>query len=205
MSDMDVRALLISLRLISLLVMFSLIAAPLHAADDVLFPPGKQVQGKKKNKDEANGKAEQKAVFKEAETLKKEIVQLNQELYKFEEELLYPANSQLSIFLSLDPKSGFLLDSVELEVDDKMVTSHLYSENELNALRRGGVQRLYIGSISDGAHRISIQINGLGLNNRYFRNKQRAEINKENRAKNIELVVSESGPSREPTTKIKQW
>lgn len=200
---MDLRALLIPLRVISLLVVLGLMVDPLFAADATQPPPGMVANDKKQKADKE--KVEQKAVYKDAEALKKEIVELNQELYKFEEDLLYPANSQLSIFLSLDPKSGFLLDSVELEVDDKMVTSHLYSENELNALRRGGVQRLYIGSLADGAHRISVQINGLGLNNRYFRNKQRANITKANSAKHIELVVSESGPSREPTTKIKQW
>jgi hypothetical protein len=197
MPDMDFRSLLISL-----LVALSLMVTPLYAAD-AMPPPPQDAQAKKPTEDK--NKAEQKAVFKEAEALKKEIVELNQELYRFEEELLYPANSQFSIYLSLDSKTGFLLDSVELEVDEKMVTSHLYSETEIIALKRGGVQRLYIGSLADGAHKISVQINGLGANNRYFRNKQRANITKENSAKHIELVVSESGPSREPTTKIKQW
>lgn len=201
MSDMDFRSLLISLTL-----MFGLAALPGHATDKVLpLSAAGQAPVKSAGEGESAISAEQKAVFKEAEALKKEIVELNRELYHFEEELLYPANSQVSVFLSIDAKTGFVLDSIELQINDSLVTSHLYSENEINALKRGGVQRLYIGSLSDGAHKITVQVNGLGANNRYFRNKQRASITKQNSAKYIELVIAESGPSREPTTKIKQW
>lgn len=187
--------------LIALLVALSLISHPLHAADPKTSP----ASGKDEKQADTKNKAEQKAIYKEAEALKKDIIALNQELYRFEEDLLYPANSQLSVFLSIDPKSGFLLDSVELEVNDNLVTSHLYTENEIIALKRGGIQRLYIGSLLDGDHKISVQINGLGVNNRYFRNKQRAKITKGNSAKHIELIISESGQTREPATKIKQW
>jgi hypothetical protein len=204
MIDMEFRPVL---RFLLVVLMLTLGTGPVWAEGKPPDAAKPAVDGtaRKEAERKAAEKEAEKAVFAEVEALKKDIVELNQELYRFEEELLYPANSQIAVFLSFEPKTGFVLDSIELQINERMVTSHLYTENEIVALKRGGVQRLYIGSLSDGEHKISVQVNGLGANNRYFRNRQRASIVKENSARYIELVIGESGPAREPAAKIKQW
>ncbi len=64
----------------------------------------------------------------EVQDLKDAVLDLNRELFMLEEELLYPANTQIAVFLSMDIGEFFALDSVQLKVDGKEVTSYLYTE-----------------------------------------------------------------------------
>ncbi len=157
------------------------------------------------NKSKVKPKAIDPALLKEAEQLKKQLIQLNSELYQFEEDLLYPANTQLGVFLSMSSESSFILDSIEIRLDDKLVTSYLYKQNEISALKKGGVQRLFLGSLSDGRHKLTARFNGQGANNRYFRRKKALPFTKDQNAKFIQLVVTESKTTREPLFKVKQW
>ena len=150
-------------------------------------------------------KALDPALIKEAEQLKKQLVQLNSELYAFEEDLLYPANTQLGVFLSMSKDSSFVLDSIEIRLDDKLVTSYLYKENEISSLKNGGIQRLYLGSLADGKHKLTARFNGQGANNQYFRRKKALPFTKDQNAKFIQLVVTESSTSNEPLFKVKAW
>tara|TARA_R110002072_G_scaffold172728_1_gene326969 strand:- start:51960 stop:52559 length:600 start_codon:yes stop_codon:yes gene_type:complete len=145
------------------------------------------------------------ALVSEAEKIKKEIIKINQELYKFQKELLYPSNTQLAIFLSYSEKTSFVLDSIEINLDGKLVSSSLYRDSEIEALKKGGIQRIYLGSLSDGKHKLSMQFNGQGQNERYFRRKKILSFIKEENARYIQLIVSDNNVSGEPVFKVKQW
>jgi len=151
------------------------------------------------------GHAVEKSIQTEAEQLKKEVIDLNRELFKLEEELLFPTNTQFTIFLSVDPKSRFVVDSVEVQLDGKMATSYLYRESETIALAKGGVQRLYVGNLASGPHKIIANLNGQGSNKRYFKRNKIFTFDKDNKAKYIELIITESGVTAEPVFKIKEW
>lgn len=146
-----------------------------------------------------------KSVIKEAEELKKKLIQLNRELYFFEKELLYPTNTQLAVFLSLAPQNSLIIDSIEILLDKQLVASYIYKENEISALKKGGIQRVFLGSLSDGAHNLTVKFNGQGANNRYFKREKKIKFTKENDAKYIQMMVSESKTTREPLFKFKQW
>ena len=145
------------------------------------------------------------AIVNDAEKIKKDIIELNQRLYQFEEALLYPANTQLAVFLSYADNNAFVLDSVELRLDDKLVSSSLYQETELAALKNGGIQRIYLGSLVDGKHKLTVQFNGQGRNDSYFRRKKALNFIKEEQARFIQLIVSEDRATGEPLFKVKQW
>tara|TARA_R110001592_G_scaffold137324_1_gene355232 strand:- start:17095 stop:17706 length:612 start_codon:yes stop_codon:yes gene_type:complete len=145
------------------------------------------------------------ALVNEAEKIKQEIIKINQDLYKFQESLLYPANTQLAIFLSYAERSAFALDSIEINLDGQLVSSALYRESEIEALKKGGIQRVYLGSLSDGKHKLSIQFNGQGQNDRYFRRKKILSFVKEEQARYIQLIVSDNNSTGEPVFKVKQW
>ena len=105
---------------------------------------------------------EVKGVDQDVQSLKKELVDLNKDLFKLEEELLYPASTQVAVFLSVDVGTFFALDSVTLKVDDKEVTNYLYTERESEALLKGGVQRLFIGNLNSvSAFLAAIVIGGI--------------------------------------------
>lgn len=145
------------------------------------------------------------AIVREAEKIKKDIIELNRRLYQFEENLLYPSNTQLAVFLSYAENTAFVLDSVELRLDEKLVSTSIYQESELAALKNGGIQRIYLGSLEDGKHKLTVQFNGQGRNDRYFRRKKALNFVKEEQARFIQLIVTEDRATSEPLFKVKQW
>jgi hypothetical protein len=90
----------------------------------------------------------------DVQNLKKQVLELNRDLFLLEEELLFPSNTQVSVFLSMDVGTFFQLDSVSVKLDGKEVASYLYTPREIDALIRGGVQRIHIGNIKNGEHEL---------------------------------------------------
>ena len=56
--------------------------------------------------------ADTRGLDQEVQGLKKDVVDLNRDLFVLEEELLFPANTQVAVFLSMDVGDFFALDSV---------------------------------------------------------------------------------------------
>lgn len=105
----------------------------------------------------------------EVQELKQLAVDLNRDLFLLEEELLYPSSTQVAIFVSMDVGEFFGLDSVEIKLDDKDVTNYLYTEREVDALHRGGVQRVYVGNLRAGEHELVAVFTGEGTYERDYR------------------------------------
>jgi hypothetical protein len=155
---------------------------------------------------EAPQAAEQaRALDRDVQTLKKELVDLNRDLYRLEEELLYPASTQVAVFLSVDVGTFFALDSVTLKVDDKEVAHHLYTDREVQALHRGGVQKLYLGNLKAGPHEIVAFFTGKGPHDRDYRRGAALTFDKEVGAKYIELRISDRQAALEPEFVVRQW
>ena len=51
---------------------------------------------------EAESREEFRSIDKDVQSLKKEVLDLNRDLFLLEEELLFPANSQVAFFISMD-------------------------------------------------------------------------------------------------------
>src|SRR4029077_17567689 len=105
----------------------------------------------------------------EIQGLKKDVVDLNKDLSILEGELLFPANTQVAVFLSMDVGDFFGLDSVQLKIDQKEVINYLYTPREVDALLKGGVQRLYIGNLKVGQHEIVAFFSGKGPSDRAYK------------------------------------
>ena len=88
-----------------------------------------------------------RSLDEEVQSLKKEVLDLNRDLFLLEEELLFPANSQVAFFISMDVGEYFDLDSVNLKIDGQEVANYLYTEREAGALMRGGVHRVHMGNL----------------------------------------------------------
>ena len=137
--------------------------------------------------------------------LKKDVLRLNRNLFILEEDLLFPSNTQFSVFLSMDSGQLFTLDSVQLKVDNKIITNHLYTEREINALKRGGVQRLFIGNLASGKHEIIAIFTGKGPNNRDYRRGETISIEKGSDPQFIELQIIDDASKEQPTFKSRVW
>ncbi|MBT8132232.1 MAG: AraC family transcriptional regulator [Gammaproteobacteria bacterium] len=141
----------------------------------------------------------------QVQNLKKEVQEINRDLFLLEEELLYPANTQVSIFVSVDTGEFFDLDSVELKIDNKEVSHYLYTEREREALRNGGVQRLYIGNLKSGDHELVAFFSGIGPHDRRYKRGANLTFEKTLNPQFIELRVQDSERSRQPEFVVRQW
>ncbi len=139
------------------------------------------------------------------ETLKKQVLSLNRDLFILEEDLLFPANTQFSVFLSLNAGNLFVLDSVQLRIDDKNVTNHLYTERELAALKRGGVQRLYLGNLTSGEHEIVAIFTGVGPNGRDYRRGKTIVLEKTSEPQFVEFTVEDDSSKEQPEFNARVW
>jgi len=146
-----------------------------------------------------------KSVDQDVQSLKKQLIDLNRDLFKLEEELLYPSSTQVAVFVSVDVGTFFALDSVELKLDDKDVTDYLYTEREVQALHRGGVQRLYLGNLKAGEHELVAFFTGKGPHDRDYRRGTTLKFDKAIGAKYIELKISDRVASLQPEFVVRVW
>jgi hypothetical protein len=96
----------------------------------------------------------------QVQEIKTDVLSIAAELANLEERLLFPSNTQVAVFVSLEEGDSWVLDSVQILVDGQPAANHIYTFKELEALRKGGVQRLYTGNVRTGEHRIEVAVAG---------------------------------------------
>jgi hypothetical protein len=149
--------------------------------------------------------AELQTLDQEAQDLKRAVLDLGLELTVLEEELLYPADTQLAIFVSMDMGEFFALDSVELKLDGKDVSSYLYTEREIDALNRGGVHKLYVADVNAGEHELVAFFTGKGPHQRDYRRGAVLSFEKSDGAKYVELNIADSEQNLRPEFAVREW
>jgi len=150
-------------------------------------------------------KPDMRGLDNKVQNLKKEVLGLNRDLFILEEELLFPATSQVAVFLSIDVGEFFKLDSVQLKIDNKNITNYLYTEREIDALHRGGVQRLFVGNLKVGKHELVASFIGIGPRGREYKRGSTIIFEKNTDAKYLELQIIDSEARHQPEFKIKEW
>ncbi|MBN1379177.1 MAG: hypothetical protein JXA04_08055 [Gammaproteobacteria bacterium] len=147
--------------------------------------------------------AELQGIDDQVQTLKKEVIEINKELSLLEEKLLFPSTTQIAVFLSLQSKRNFRLDSVELTVDGQQIAKYIYTFRELEALQKGGVQRLHTGNVTTGGHKLDILIRGQTDSGNPFEKTATTTIDKKVTPKFVEMQVVAGGG--EPRISFKDW
>ena len=137
--------------------------------------------------------------------LKKEVLDLNRDLFLLEEELLFPANSQVAFFISMDVGEYFDLDSVNLKIDGKEVSNYLYTNREVKALLRGGVHRVHMSNLKVGNHELVAVFTGEGPHIRDYRRGATLNFNKGIGAKYVELKITDRVEKQQPEFVINEW
>ncbi|HVQ04963.1 MAG TPA: AraC family transcriptional regulator [Burkholderiaceae bacterium] len=137
--------------------------------------------------------------------LKGDVIRLNRDLLVLEEELLFPSNTQVALFVSMDVGKMFELDSVQIKLDDKVVTNYLYTPMEVQALHRGGVQRVYLGNLKAGTHEIVAFFTGGGPHFRDYKRGATVKFDKGTDPKYIELRIKDSTGKLQPEFDVKIW
>ena len=155
--------------------------------------------------DEAQARAEFRSLDGDVQSLKKEVLDLNRDLFLLEEELLFPANSQVAFFISLDVGEYFDLDAINLKIDGKEVSNYLYTEREVGALHRGGVHRMHMENLKVGDHELVAVFTGKGPNVRDYRRGATMNFSKGIGAKYVELEITDRVTKQQPEFVIKEW
>jgi cell division protein FtsB len=155
--------------------------------------------------DEAASRQQFRSLDENVQDLKKEVLDLNRDLYLLEEELLFPANSEVAFFVSLDVGEYFDLDSINLKIDGKEVANYLYTKREVGALERGGVQRLHMANLKTGDHELIAVFTGKGPHDRDYRRGATMTFNKGIGAKYVELKITDREKKEQPEFAIKEW
>jgi len=137
--------------------------------------------------------------------VKNDVIKLNRDLLVLEEELLFPANTQVALFVSMDVGKMFELDSVQIKLDDKVVAAYLYTPLEVAALHRGGVQRVWVGNLKTGEHELVAYFTGKGPHDRDYKRGATVKFDKGTEAKYIELRIKDSMGKLQPEFDVKLW
>jgi hypothetical protein len=141
------------------------------------------------------------SVAAKLQQLRKEVIALNRDLFVLEEDLLFPSSTQVVVYLSMDVGTYFNLDSVELRLNDKVVSQYLYTEKQIQALFKGGVQKLHIDNLAQGEHQLTAFFIGKGPQDRDYKRATSLTFNKTAEAASVELSIVDSSVKQQPEFK----
>src|SRR6266487_920407 len=160
----------------------------LHAAP---MPGDNKTDGK--GTDATPDQQQMRGLDEQVQEIKSDVLSIAQELNQLEEKLLYPSGTQVAIFVTLAKGDQMRLDAVRLQIDGQLVAHHIYSFKELEALRKGGVQRIYVGNVPTGDHHLEVLVDGKLEGGADFSRTEHFTFRKEVKPKMVELTLA--GPS----------
>ena len=142
---------------------------------------------------------------KDLADFKRDVLEVNKRLLLLEEELLFPADTQVGIYVSLDVGHFFQPDSITLELDGEVLTSHLYTEKEIRALKNGAVQRLALANVKNGDHELTAFITGIGPAGREVRQGVTGHFDKNHGRHFVQLHIEDDTAKQQPRFRFRDW
>ncbi|NOQ87764.1 MAG: hypothetical protein GQ550_02480 [Gammaproteobacteria bacterium] len=149
-------------------------------------------------------KEQVKGLDEQVQDIKKDVLEFTSELSRLEEKLLFPSNTQVSLFVSVVGDEGFVLDSMQIKMDNKVVAHHLYTYKEIEALKAGGVQRIYTGNIKTGDHQLVASFIGRAKSGNEYQRSENFKVTKAVGPKFVEIQIGGSSASDQTIT-FKDW
>ena len=141
----------------------------------------------------------------QVQDVKTDVLKIAAELSQLEEKLLYPSGTEVAVFIALAKGDDHLrLDAVRLQIDGHLVADYIYSAKELEALRNGGVQRLYVGNVATGDHQLDVLVDGKIKGGSDFSRKEHFVFRKEVKPKLVELTLAGPGSGNAPIA-LGEW
>jgi hypothetical protein len=138
-------------------------------------------------------RAHVKGLDEQIQEVKADVLGIATELNRLEEKLLYPSDTHVSLFVSLAQSAKIRLDAVEIQIDGKPVAHHLYTHKELEALKQGGVQRLYTGNVKKGEHDMQVSVLGKSESGSEYRQTGSFKLTKDVGPKLVGITVAGPG------------
>jgi len=139
------------------------------------------------------------------EDLKQDVLDVNRDLFILEEDLLFPASTQLAAYFSVDIGYFFALDNIKIKIDDEQVAHHLYTVKDVDALYRGAIQKLHLNNISTGEHELVAILIGKGPRKRDYRIAVSFKFEKGVDAQALEIQLRDDTGKLQPKLKVVEW
>ena len=138
-------------------------------------------------------KQQMQSLDEQVQEIKSDVLGIASELSRLEERLLYPSDTQVALFVSLKEGEKLRVDSVAVQIDGAPVARHIYSFSELEALQKGGVQRLYTGNVMTGDHRLDVTVAGKLPSGADFSRNQTFSFSKKVEPKLVGITLADAG------------
>jgi hypothetical protein len=139
---------------------------------------------------EQDDQQQMRGLDEQIQEIKSDVLSISEELSRLEEKLLYPSGTQVAIFVALAQGDTMRLDAVRLQIDGKLVAHYIYSAKELEALRKGGVQRIYVGNVATGNHQLEVLVDGKLAGGDDFNRTESFAFRKEAKPKLVGLTLA---------------
>jgi len=140
-----------------------------------------------------NDQKEMRGLDEQVQEVKSDVLAISSELSLLEEKLLYPSGTQVAVFVAVAKGDSMRLDAVRLQIDGQLVAHYIYSFKELEALRKGGVQRIYVGNVTTGDHQLEVLVDGKIDGGADFSHTEHFAFRKEVKPKLVALTLAGSG------------
>ncbi|MDO6677302.1 AraC family transcriptional regulator [Shewanella sp. 4_MG-2023] len=147
----------------------------------------------------------QSQVASELENIKSQVIKLNRDLFILEEDLLFPASTQIAVFVSVDIGRFFTLDSVELKINQQNVAGFLYTQRQRRALEKGGIQKVYMGNLKMGQHQLTAIFTGVDAEGRTVQRAVTHQFEKTDETVMVELKLEDNESSYRADVKVEEW
>ena len=171
------------------------IAPPLNAEDQA-----KQVQPGQDRSAQDRSKQEMRSLDDQVQEIKTDVLSIAADLSRLEEKLLYPSNTEVAVFVSIADGQKFRLDAMKIDIDGRPATRYVYAYKELEALQKGGVQRIYTGNLPTGKHSLEVSVNGATQGGRDFSHTESFPLDKGIEPKLVGITLA--GPE---TIQVADW
>jgi len=131
-----------------------------------------------------------KGLDEQVQEIKADALAIAAELNQLEEKLLYPSDTQIAVFVAWETDDTFRLDTIEVQLNGEPAARHIYTFKELEALQKGGVQRLYTGNITIGDHEMHVFASGKSSAGFDVKNSKQFTVHKSVGPKIVEILLA---------------
>jgi hypothetical protein len=152
-----------------------------------------------------SGQLDASTLEQEVHDLKSDIIELNKELALLEQDILTPVSSQTALFLSIDKGSFFKLDGLKVEINGEVVEHHLYTKQEIDALTKGAIQRVYTANLAPGEHELVVILSGYSIDGRDVKKAANYKFYKPSSKKYIQLAIIDNLEKQKVDFEFSEW
>ena len=151
-----------------------------------------------------NDQKEMRGLDEQVQEIKSDVLSIAQELSRLEEKLLFPSGTQVAVFVAMAEGNPLRLDAVRLQIDGQLVAHYIYSFKELEALRKGGVQRVYVGNVGTGEHQLDVLVDGKLEGGADFSRTEHFTFRKEVKPKMVAVTLAGTNSGQAPIV-LGEW